>query len=67
MEASDIATSESRSDELGKGKSFICFPFCRTGVRRVTRLVGRAKTYSRSSIVKLSIKLPLESHGVGEG
>ena len=36
MDASDIATSESRSEELGKGNSFICFPFCRYRVRRVT-------------------------------
>ena len=38
MDASDIATSESRSEELGKGTSFACFPFCSALVRRVTRL-----------------------------
>ena len=42
MDASDIATSESRSEELGKGMSFCCFPFYNAGVRRVTRVYADA-------------------------
>lgn len=69
MEASDIATSESRSEEWGKGTSLSCLAFYeskRVSQARVTRLYAGANiTYGGGSVVELSIKLPLESHGGG--
>ena len=64
MEASDIATSESRSELVGNGMSFCCFPFCSASVRRVSRdatICG--VTYSGGNVVELSGELPLEGHG----
>lgn len=69
IEASDIATSESRSEDWGKGTSLSCLAFYETkrvSQALVTRLyAARTSLTVGGSVVELIIKLPLEGHGGG--